>query len=272
MREVMRSISSRWRLAVVVAVTLTALVAGVLLVRAEPVPRTFTYQGVLTDAGGTPISGDHTITVRVYADDTTGTPLCTEIEVATLVNGLFRVTVGDGGCTVDAGWFALTAPVYLGITVDTTLLSPRVPLFPVASAYQAEHAESAERLVVHYGGEEISVGGIYCGSSIAMTGNAGGYAGVKALCETACGDPAAHVCSIEEVGRSVQLGIVVPNNARYTAAHQFSVGGNANTDCSGWKETTSGFSSILSYYTSDPSLPQPWNEGCGVSIPFLCCL
>lgn len=270
MSRIIRSVSARWRLVAMVAAVAVALVVGVLLVQAEPVPRTFAYQGVLTDDAGNPITGDHSITIRVYSDWSTGTPLCSETEVVTVTNGLFRMVVGDGGCTVDPAWFTLTAPPYLGITVDTTTLSPRVPLFPVASAYQAEHAESADRLVVRYGTEEISVGGVYCGpTGTAMTGAAGGYPAVKAMCETACADSAAHVCSAEEMGRSLQLGMTLPRNAWFSPG----VGAGALSDCMGWRAGGAGTtSSVLEYLGADPAQPYPRSADCNGTFPFLCCL
>jgi hypothetical protein len=266
MKKMMRSLSGRWRLFLVAAVAAAALVVGILIVHAEPVPRTFVYQGVLTDAAGAPITGDHSITMRVFTDASTGTALCTEVEVVTVTNGLFRMTIGDGGCTVDPAWFTLTAPVYLGITVDTTTLTPRAPLFPVASAYQAEHAERADRLIVRYGADEISVGGIYCGSTMALTGAMGGYSGTKSLCETACGDSAAHLCGAAEVVRSAELGISVP--AGWLSAGtwgQYASVGNF-TDCDGW---TYGGGSILGQRWDGS---KPTSGLCNTTASGLCCL
>jgi hypothetical protein len=274
MSRMIRSLSTRWRIGLVLAAVATASLVGVLLVRAEPVPRTFAYQGVLTDDAGNPITGDHSITIRVYADASTATALCSETEVATVTNGLFRVVVGDGGCAVDPTWFTQTAPPYLGITVDTTTLSPRVPLFPVASAYQAEHAESADRLVVRYGTEEISVGGTYCSPTAPMTGSLGGYQAGKALCETACGDPAAHLCSSEEVTRSLQLGVAVPNG-RYLAGIATIGAGATHGDCYGLYSSAVGDNSWCALLvTTDPvGRPHPGAESaCSGSEPFLCCL
>jgi hypothetical protein len=266
MSRMIHSLSTRWRVGLVLAALATASIVGVLLVRAEPVPRTFAYQGVLTDDAGNPITGDHSITIRVHADASTATALCAETDVVTVTNGLFRVVVGDGGCTVDPAWFTLTAPPYLGITVDTTTLSPRVPLFPVASAYQAEHAENAERAVTRYGSHVISAGGAYCGSTAAVTGSVGGYPGAKALCEGACGDPAAHMCTLEEVFRSLQLGILVPVGERYIGEYH---------DCGGWWTTSGNTLGLASPPApADPTHVSPGaNSGdCSASVPNLCCL
>lgn len=270
MRTIHSFLSVRWRLAATVGLLATALVVGAMLVRAEPVPRTFAYQGVLTDAVGNPVNGPRSITVRVYADDTTPTALCTESEAVTVTNGLFRVVIGDAGCTVDPSWFTRTTPVHLGITVDAETLSPRLPLYPVASAYQAEHAESARRLVVRYGAEEISVGGIYCGSTIPTTADAGGYPGVKALCEAVCGDPAAHLCSAEEVGRSLQLGMSLPRDEWYSSV----VGSSSANDCQGWRSNAAAGPLLLYAALSppDPTTAMPSYFGCSAARPFLCCL
>jgi hypothetical protein len=239
MKTVLRSLPLRWRIAVVVAVAAVALVVGVLIVQAEPVPRTFAYQGVLTDAAGIPLTGDHSITMRVYVDGSTATPLCTEVEVVTVTNGLFRMVVGDGGCSV----------------------------------YQAEHAESADRLIVRHGSEVISVGGMYCGSSLAVTGSAGGYVGAKTLCETACGDPAAHLCSAEEVVRSLQVGIDVPTAERYAAGIQYSSGASSSYECFGWRDGTVSalVAPSITYHTGYGGLG-PSTTDCGTTRPFLCCL
>jgi hypothetical protein len=269
MKTILNSMSRRVRLFVVVAFGAVTLIVGVLVVQAEPVPRTFAYQGVLTDDAGNPITGAHVVTIGVFADASATTALCAETESVTVTNGLFRMTVGDGGCTVDPTWFTLTAPAYLEVQVDTVTLSPRTPLLPVASAYQAEHAETAGRMIVRSGLQSISVGGIYCGATAAMTGSLGGYAGAKALCETVCGDPAAHMCAGEEIVRSAQL----LGGFSGVAMFWFSAGVDAAVvgspyganDCLGW---TSAAASSVGYVFRD----RPYVSGCGVSYGVACCL
>jgi hypothetical protein len=257
--------SSRVRLAAGVGAAIVAVVVGVLVVRAEPVPRTFAYQGVLTDDAGSPITGAHAITIRVFADATTATALCTEVESVTVTNGLFRMTIGDGGCTVDPTWFTWTAPVYLEVTVDTATLSPRTPLLPVASAYQAEHAETAGRMIVRSGGRQISVGGIYCGYTAGMTASLGGYAGAKALCQTVCGDPAAHMCTGDEVERSAQLGGV--GFGWFSAGVATAVSGVSALadDCQGW---TSSAATSYGHVFMD----RPYAVPCSMTYGVACCL
>ncbi|MBI5487107.1 MAG: hypothetical protein HY905_07220 [Deltaproteobacteria bacterium] len=245
MKKVLQSLSWRVRLGIVAALLAAAVAIGVLVVQAEPVPRTFAYQGVLTDDAGSPITGPHAITMRVFADATTTSALCAESETVTVTGGLFRMTVGDGGCAVDPSWFTRSAPVFLELTVGTTTLAPRTPLLPVASAYQAEHAETAGRVTRTRGTKTISVGGVYCGATAATSGSVGGYSGAKALCETACADPVAHMCSTEEVTRSAALGVAfgagwyVGGERGYAGLCARSETGwsyyhFASTDCDGW--------------------------------------
>ena len=274
MKKVLGAMSSRVRVAAGVAAAIIAVAVGVLVVRAEPVPRTFAYQGVLTDDAGNPITGAHAITIRVFADATTTTALCTEVESVTVTNGLFRMTIGDGGCTVDPSWFTRTAPVFLEVTVDTATLSPRTPLLPVASAYQAEHAETAGRMIVRSGGRQISVGGIYCGGTAGMSGSFGGHAGAKTLCEAACGDPAAHMCTTEEVIRSTQLGLA-PSGwiaAGGNWPNQFGSCTSAcyHNDCYGW--TSSASTNAGSVWAFQSGGWQLLSLSCSLTYGVACCL
>jgi hypothetical protein len=107
------------------------------------VPRLIDYQGILTDTGGTPISGTHDLTFGVYADATPGgTPLWTEQHTGVFINdGLFSVTLG------------MTTPFpedlfadgerWLGVAVDTdSEITPRARLVSVPWALRAAIADS----------------------------------------------------------------------------------------------------------------------------------
>ncbi len=52
-----------------------------------------------------------------------------------------------------------------------------------------------------------AVGNPVCGSSAPTNGNAGGWAGVQAKCQTACGSPTAHICDSSEAVRAFQRGL-----------------------------------------------------------------
>jgi hypothetical protein len=114
----------------------TSLVSIILLllflnISFSQIPQTLSYQGVLTDASGIPVTdGDYTLTFRLYESETGGTAIWTEGQTITLINGLFNVILGK----------AISYPVpfdkpyWLGITIDSgSELSPRIEL--TSSAY-----------------------------------------------------------------------------------------------------------------------------------------
>jgi len=89
------------------------------------------YQGVLTDESGNPVSSTtHNLTFKLYDAATDGTELWTETQSVDISNGLFNVILGNvNPLTLD-----FDMPCWLGITIDSgSELSPRVEL--TASAY-----------------------------------------------------------------------------------------------------------------------------------------
>jgi len=88
-------------------------------------------QGRLTDAGGTPLNGVHTITFRLYDDPTVGAVVCSDTNSVTVTNGLFSSEIG-GNCTDDK---INGQPLYLGVTVGSDAeMTPRQPIYPVPYA------------------------------------------------------------------------------------------------------------------------------------------
>lgn len=61
-------------------------------------------------------------------------------------------------------------------------------------------------------------GNVVCGLTSAQTGNLGGWAGARALCETACASPTAHLCDASEVARSYQYGASLPAGGAWIAS------------------------------------------------------
>lgn len=107
--------------------------------------------------------------------------------------------------------------------------------------------------VVAVGGAKFSLGAAYCGLSTATTGQitSGGktsYAAGKALCETTCGSPSAHMCTSDELVRSMAAGIVEPSARTSWYAAGFSPSGTNTDDCSGWTGATSGRYGPMWYY------------------------
>jgi hypothetical protein len=119
-------------------------------------------------------------------------------------------------------------------------------------------------------GKKYSTQAVYCGYTPAMVnGSQGGYAGVKALCEAVpmCGSsPTAHVCTSEELARSVQLGLQ-PARGWYMSALWGWDGsvGLPITDCNGF---TSSLHSVVgsSWYSLGVTA-----DYCDASLSILCC-
>jgi hypothetical protein len=87
-------------------------------------------QGRLTDASGSPLNGDYSVTFRIYDDDTGGTLLCSDTQTVGVSNGLFSTAMD--GCTpsdIDG------TQVYLGIQIESDgEMTPRQPIYSVPYA------------------------------------------------------------------------------------------------------------------------------------------
>lgn len=115
---------------------LLGLAAALTLTLAAPavaqVPRTMSYQGILTDNLGTPIAdGNYSLTVRLYDASGGGALLYTEVHpVVAVAKGGFNVILGS----VTPLNIAFDKPLWLSLQVGADPeLSPRVPL--ASSAY-----------------------------------------------------------------------------------------------------------------------------------------
>ncbi len=118
--------------------------------------------------------------------------------------------------------------------------------------------------------------GVYCGkTSGTFTGNMGGYAAAKGHCETACGSPAAHMCSAHELLMTMQLGItgVSTSDMWYATGIRFDVASVASDDCNN-PGTTGGWTSADASYRG-----AVWRGGkysvagaCNSSLAIACCL
>jgi hypothetical protein len=96
------------------------------------VPRTMSYQGILTDNLGSPIAdGNYSLTVRLYDAAGGGALLYTEVHpVVAVARGGFNVILGS----VTPLSIAFDQPLWLSLQVGVdSELSPRVPL--ASSAY-----------------------------------------------------------------------------------------------------------------------------------------
>ncbi len=88
-------------------------------------------QGRLSDAGGSPLAGDHSVTFSIYDGEAAAVPLCsTNYNPLPLTNGLFNATVT--GCTASQ---IHGSQLFLGIQVDDDEeMAPRQPIYAVPYA------------------------------------------------------------------------------------------------------------------------------------------
>jgi hypothetical protein len=99
----------------------------------------FTFQGVLTDASGNPLSGTVTITYRIFNTDTGGTALYTETESVTVTEGRFDSVVGPDTVVSGLTTADLAQPLWIEIQIDNgtydETLSPRQRLYGAPYAF-----------------------------------------------------------------------------------------------------------------------------------------
>lgn len=108
------------------------------------VPQLINYQGVLTDSAGTGLDTTVNITFTIYDDPSAGSPIWTEVQNITVVDGLFNAKLGeDPFNTMQSSFFS--GPLrYLGITVGADPeISPRVQLVSVPYSFHSEFADAS---------------------------------------------------------------------------------------------------------------------------------
>lgn len=203
--------------------------------RANGIPETGTlaYSGVLEDANSQPVTAVIPMTFQLFDAQSAGTLIC-----QTALNQQIQVT--DGRFSIElpkqcVDGVKQNRDAWVALTVGTEAL-PRTKLRAVPYAIEAA---SAGRVVVSNESKSISVGALFCGAtSQTYTGNLGGLAAAKSVCETTCGDPVAHMCTDEEIRRSTAIGISMnPSSYWAWAAGQAGEPTNyQNSDCNGWTE------------------------------------
>ena len=103
------------------------------------VPRTISYQGVLTDDGGTALSGPYNFQFRIYAAAEGGPILWQEDHAGVMVEkGIFNVILGG---YVSLGGLEFDQPYFLEILVAGGVLSPRSALTSAAYSLCARAVE-----------------------------------------------------------------------------------------------------------------------------------
>lgn len=247
-----------------------AVSAGYWLGHAEadgiPMTDTLAYSGTLLE-GGVPEEDDRNIAVALYRSEMGSTPECLRPSMMTAVTrGRFRVVLPPD-CVADVH---ANPDIWVQVEVDGTPL-PRTHIGAVPYAIEAANATVSSRHHVGVDSEEIAVGGTFCGATDPRSASAGGYAGVKSICEIECLSPTASLCTLDDVVRSAQLGITVPggrvtgdrsifNNPEGTLAQHIDI-----NDCNGFSTTAANRAS-QAWSGSAPDLTT-----CDVSAAFLCC-
>ncbi len=121
------------------------------------VPHLINYQGVVTDASGTPINGAHHLLFRIYASSDAPSALWSEKQANTqITNGLFNVILGTVTPLPDT-LFASGADRWMGIGVDSDAeLTPRMRITSVPWSFKAGIADSALNVSPTVAGWQVS--------------------------------------------------------------------------------------------------------------------
>ena len=116
-------------------------------------------------------------------------------------------------------------------------------------------------------GKSISLGAVYCGSTAAKyTGSqVGGYEGAKAKCEATCSSTTAHLCTREELMRSLAVGVAAVKTTQYSYSAGTPTTDNSN-DCIGWTSDL-GHAGLL--FSGNIGLIP--GSDCGTAYPLTCC-
>ncbi|NQU16883.1 MAG: hypothetical protein HQ564_02360, partial [Candidatus Saganbacteria bacterium] len=99
------------------------------------IPKILSYQGKLTDSGGTVITATKSMTFNLYSSVTGGSTLWTETQNVTVEAGIYSVLLGS----VTALTLDFNTPYYLGVTVGSdSEMTPRKQLASAPSAFNAD--------------------------------------------------------------------------------------------------------------------------------------
>ncbi len=106
------------------------------------IPRTLSYQGVLTDSLGNPKpDANYNMAFRLYDSDVGGNLLYTSQKTIPTKRGLFTTLLGDQPPFSSSVRF--DRPYWLSLEVLGSVLSPRVPLSSVAYSFNSAKADTA---------------------------------------------------------------------------------------------------------------------------------
>ena len=113
---------------------------------AAEIPRLMHYQGQLAEASGAPLSGDHTLTLRLYDAASGGSVLWEESHTVSLKQadqGVFSLTLGS--VTAFPATLDFNQPIWLTLDVDATgEMLPRQRLTAVTYAINADQLDGLD--------------------------------------------------------------------------------------------------------------------------------
>jgi hypothetical protein len=120
----------------------TLLIDGTVHPASAQIPQTMSYQGVLTDGAGTPVSdGSYNVTFSLYAAASGGTAIWTETQSVQVTGGIFSVILGSDTPLA----LAFDQPYWLGVSVDGGQeFSPRRELTAAAYSLKARSLASGQ--------------------------------------------------------------------------------------------------------------------------------
>lgn len=168
---------------------------------------------------------------------------------------------------INTSWIAQNAPVSASSLAGnlTGLQSQITTLQEQIASLQAFQTQATQD-----GG--YTLGAVFCGTtdSHGVTGSFG-YSGAAALCQkvTGCSPTGAHMCSSEEIARTLGMGrpIALDNSSWYSTATLVpDPSSNENIDdCQGW--TVATLPDVGACWGSTG----PGQAGCSVALPIMCC-
>ncbi|MBE0644010.1 MAG: hypothetical protein IH600_08010, partial [Bacteroidetes bacterium] len=124
-----------------IVILLLVLLASVSTTMAQ-IPKTISYQGILTDGAGNVVPDDiYRLTLKLYSVEINGQPSWTEVQDVATVDGLFNVVLG----AKTPLQLLFDRQLWLGISVGTDAeLSPRIKLTASSYSIRAQRADTSE--------------------------------------------------------------------------------------------------------------------------------